>query len=338
MQSLMFLFRKNSDKAKAKPCCCVLYDDLGCDSRHLFDEDFPTSSSIRATVGHTVRGVKLGVDSTVECNPDGSVCASAKPEIFPIRNCRIAANVEGGADIRRGTLIAGVSKLPFLPGFAGELSVSNKTDFCRLKTEYRHKYFSVFSNNAFKENHDFSLGLDGVACCCPIGVAAGVSSKMTLTKVQSKELCGYAFSSINGRLSFVRGPWSLFLESTSFGKDYSLSVMRKMLMPHFTNEMIIAARLTAHAARPDLSAAKTWKEKVAAVNGALVPKATVAVRTQLTEFSSAKIKVDNKGMVGFSFSEQLSQWAHAVFAVNIDAAHPSKADNHKFAFTLTLMH
>jgi len=52
MQSLLFLFKKNTAKSvpKTKACKCVLYDDLGCSSRALFDEDFPTSSALQATL------------------------------------------------------------------------------------------------------------------------------------------------------------------------------------------------------------------------------------------------------------------------------------------------
>jgi len=335
MQSLMFLFKKNTPKAKV--CPCALYEDLGCSSRVLFDEDFPKSSSLLASVGHTVRGVKLGVDSTVECKADGSVFAAATPEIG-YRGFRVAATVEGGSTKTRGTVIAGVSELAALPGFAGEVAVSNKTELCRLKTQYRHKCFSVLSDNVYKEGRELGLGLNAVACT-RVGLSAGVAGEMNLKKAKDKKFCcDFAFESLDGRVSFVRGPWTLFLEATNFGKDYSLSVMRKMLVPHFTNEMVIAARLSAHAACPDMSSAKTLKEKACAVNAALTPKATVAVRTKFTDFSSAKIKVDTKGMVGFSFSEQLSQWAHAVFAVTVDGTNLSSANNHKFAFTLTLMH
>jgi len=337
MQSLMSLFKKTPPKSAAKPCCCVVYDDLGCVSRNLFDEEFPTSSSVRASVGHTIRGVRLGVDSTIECKADGSVFATATPEIMP-RCCRIAGTVESGRNKTRGKVIAGVSDLAFLPGFAGEVTVSNSGELCRLKTQVRHKCLSVVSDNAFKENHDLAVALNAVSCCPRLGVAAGVATAVDLKKIDFKQCPDYEFKSIDGRINFVHGPWSIFLESANFGKDYSLSVMRKMLVPHFTNEMIIAARLSAHAACPDLSAAKTLKDKAAAVNAALTPMGTLAVRTKLTDFSAAKIKVDSMGVVGFSFSEQLSQFAHAVFAVNVDATQLSKPNNHKFAFTLTLMH
>jgi len=249
----------------------------------------------------------------------------------------VAATVDGGSEKTHGTIVAGVSELPMLPGFAGEVAVSNKTDLCRVKTQYRHKYFSLLSNNAFKDNHAFALALNGVACSC-VGLAAGVAGEVNLKKSQTKKFCDCSFESLNGRVSFISGPWTLFLQATDFGKEYSFSVMRKMLVPRFTNEMVIAARLTARAARPDFTTAKTLKEKAAAVNTALTPKATVAVRTKLTDFSSAKIKVDSKGMVGFSFSEQLSQYARAVFAISVDATKMSVPNNHKFAFTLTLMH
>jgi len=338
MQSLMLMFKKKAPKAKGKCCCsCVVYDDLGCSSRNLFDEDFPTSSSVQASVGHSIRGVRLGADSSIECKPDGTVFARALPEI-EYRSYRVGGTVECGADATRGKLTAAVAKLPKLPGFAGEVTVSNKEEYCRLKTQYRHKNFSVLSNNAFNENREFSLGLSTVACSACACMAAGLTGEVVLKKSESKKLCDASLSSLNGRVCFVRGPWNLFLESANLGKDYQLSVMRKMLMPYFTNEMVIAARVTAHAARPDMSAAKTWKEKAAAVNAALAPTATVAVRTKLTDSSAAKIKVDTKGMVGFSFSEQLSQWAHAVFAVNVDATQLAKPNNHKFAFTLTLTH
>jgi len=337
MQSLMLLFKKKTPQTKGKCCTCVLYDDLGCCSRNLFDEEFPSSSSLQASVGHSIRGVRLGVDSSIECKPDGTVFASATPEIES-RFYRIGGTVECGADKTRGKLCASVCDIPKLPGFAGEVTVSNKDEYCRLKTQYRHKNFSVLSNNAFKENRDFVLGLSTVACSTCASIAAGLTGEAALRKSEGKKLCDVSLSALDGRVCFVRGPWNLLLESANFGRDYKLSVMRKMLMPHFTNEMIIAARLSAHAAIPNMAEAKTWKDKALAVNAALTPMATVAVRTKLTDSSSAKIKVDTKGMVGFSFSEQLSQWAHAVFAVNVDATQLSNANNHKFAFTLTLTH
>jgi len=336
MQSLLLLFKKNTPKAKAKPCSCIIYDDIGCCSRNLFDEDFPTSSSVRAAVSHNVRGVRLGLDSSIECKPDGTVFATATPEIEP-RPYRVAASVESG-DKTRGKLIANVSEITKLPGLSGQVILSNKEEYCRLRTQYRHRMFSVMSDNAFKESREFALGLSGVGFVPCASVVAGVTTEVTLKKSESKSLCDFAFNSLNGRACFVRGPWNIFLETADFGRKYNLSVMRKMMVPRLTNEMIIAARLSAHAAKPDMSSAKTWMEKVAAVNTALKPKATVAVRTKLSQSSSAKIKVDTKGMVGFSFAEQLSQWAHAVFAVNVDATQLSKANNHNFAFTLTLMH
>jgi len=252
---------------------------------------------------------------------------------------RFAAKVDGSAGNTRATLIAGVCHVPKLPGFCGELAVSNKTEYGRLKTQYRHKNFSVVSDNALMENYDISVGLNTVGCCCAAGLAGGIDGKMKLKKSEGKKFsyeCG--LESLDGRISFIHGPWSIFLESANFGKDYQLSMMRKMLVPHFTNEMIIAARISAHAALPELADTKTIKEKASAINAALVPKATFAVRTKLTDSSSAKIKVDTKGMVGFSFAEQLSQFAHAVFAVNVDATKLTSANNHKFAFILTLEH
>jgi len=337
MQSLLVLFKKPAPKAKGKIRRCVVYDDLGCFSRNLFDEDFPTSSSLQANLGHTVRGVRIGVDSTVECKPDGTVFASATPEVVP-RYCRVAAKVEGNAANTRGVVIAGLSQLPMLPGFSGEVDLSNKTQLCRLKTQYRHKYFSVLTEGVFKEDRDLGVTLSGVGRSACVGFAAGVVGKMNLKKVEGRKFYDCALESLDGRINFSRRQWSIFLESSHFGRDYSLSVLRRMFVPHFTNEMVIAARLTAHAALPDLKAAKTVKEKAQAVNAALTPKATFAVRTKLTEFSSAKIKVDTKGMVGFSFAEQLSQYARAVFAVNVDATNLKAANNNKFAFTLTLEH
>jgi len=336
MQSLLLLFKKNSPKAQTKPCSCILYEDLGCFSRNLFDEEFPTSSSVRAFVGHNVRSVKLGAETSIECKPDNSVVATAVTEIER-KPFRVAGSVECG-DKTRGKFIAGVSDIPKLPGLLAELTLSNKEELCTLKSQYRHRNFSILSNNAFKENHDVSLGLSTVGCCRPASVVAGVTTEVILKKSKAKSFCDFAFTSIDGRACFVRGPWNLFLEATNFGRDYSLSVMRKMMIPRLTNEMIIAARLSAHAARPDMSSAKTFMDKITAVKTATTPKADVVLRTKLSQSSSAKIKVDSKGMVGFSFAEQLSQWAHAVFAVNVDATHLSKADNHKFAFTLTLMH
>jgi len=215
------------------------------------------------------------------------------------------------------------------------------TDACnsyRLKTQYRHKYFSVVSDNTLGKNKDIGVGLNTVAtspCGC---LAVGVSSSMNVMKGEEKKKYDYLLTTLSGRLSLIRGPWTVFLESSNFGRNYCLSLARKVLLPHFANQMVIAARVTAHAARPDLANAKTVKEKAAEINRALAPKATIAVRTSLTDSSSAKIKVDSKGLVGFSFAEQLSQWAHAVFAVNVDATQLSKINTHSLAFTLTLLH
>jgi len=341
LRSLLDKNKKGS--AAKKPCCCAkcfFYDDMGSLAKQLFEDDFPTSNSLTTSVHHTVRGIRFGVESDVECLPDGSISASLKPEIIPVSFLNASGLVKGMNKAKIGSLSVGFSEIPKLPGLQGEVSFSSTMDRFHVKTQYRHPYFSVTSDNTVKQNQDLAFNLSAVGRPKAIGVAAGIIAKVEAKKSDSKgsllKRYNFGLNGLEGRVCFARGPWNMFLECTNFGRDYSFAVMRKVIVPYLTNEMLVAARLNAHAMIPDMTGAESAKDKCVAVRNAIRPVATFAARTNVTRTAAVKVKVSTNGTVGISLSERLSEWAHAVFAINVDGKNLSAVGQNTLNFALTI--
>jgi len=342
MNSFMNLFNRKKANAAKKPCCvdrCGFYDEIDMMPRSLFDDDFPTSNTLITSVGRNIRGVRAGIETNIECKPDGSISGSLKPEVVSTRFFNVSATVKGMNNQKTASFLASFTDIPKLPGLKGKVGLSTGTERCQVMTQYNHPFFSVVSDNTFKQNRDFAFVLNA-AGRYKTGFIGGISAKMDARYDKTKESLlkkySFGFGALDGRASYAQGPWNMFLQCSNFGRDYSFIVMRKVFVSYWTNEMLVAARLNAHAMIPDMSDAKTFKEKLAAVNDAIRPVATFAARTKVSPSSSLKVKINTKGAIGISFSEQLSKWAQAVFALHLNGKNLSAAGQNTLNFTLTI--
>lgn len=319
---------------------CALYEDLGAPARALFDDDFPTESALKTNTTHNVRGVRTGVKTTITCHKDGSVTADVTPEVGPVHGARVKGGLTAKPDKTRSVLTGEVGGLAALPDFTGLVAVSDKEELLRARTTYRHPRFGVAADMGWHEGKEATLCLSTTACHHAAGIVAGIAAKGFAKKKSSaaeglEDVKIVGIKTVDFRVGVARGPWSVFAEGTEAGTLYKVTALR-----HFTTERIgavlLGARLSAHAARPDLSDAATGREKLAAVRAALQPVLMVGVQKRLAQRAVVKVKADTTGMLCFSLGEQLSDMLRAVFAVNIDAANIKPEGRSTFAFTLTI--
>jgi len=321
-------------------CRCKVYGEMDCVTRSLFDEDFPTSNSLVTSVGHPVRGLRQTVNCDIECKADGSVVASVKPELNPVRFFRLSGMLQGLNGKKVGSVTGAFADVPKLPGFRGHVTASTQNERCCVMTEYRHPVFSVVSENKFMDNRDVSFDLNAAVRHKATGFAVGADAKVDAKNTGDKEswLKKYKFgmSALDARVAFARGPWNVLAECKGFDRALSVSVAKTVFIPYFTKEMLVGARLSARARKAEFSEGDGLKEKLSAVNSAVQPVLTLAARTRVTESSTVKVKINTSGAVGISFSEQLSKWAHAVFALNVNAKNLTAVKQNMLNFTLTI--
>jgi len=339
------LFRRKPVPPK-KPCCvrCDVYEDVGASSRDLFDEDFPTSSTLITSFGRSGRAGRRCLNCEFECKTDGALNSSLNPEWSPLKFLHLSAGYKKKAFDSVGTLTAEVADIPKLPGLLGQVVYCSKTDKYRVKTQYRHPYFSIVADNAYRYSGNLAFNLNAVGCISKAGLTAGVNTKIAATKDDADDDANskyqFALDAVNVRLSFIRGAWNVFFQSQVFDRDYTLAIARNVLLPFFRNEAVIGARFAAHAARPDLSKREGVKAKMDAICEAVRPQAVVAMRTKLSESSFIKMKMhcagEDVGRIQFGFSEQLSQYARAVFGLKLNTKNLFNIPKNMLCFTLKL--
>jgi len=342
---LLNLFRKKPVPKKPCPVCrCELYEDIGSSSRDLFDEDFPTSSTLKTSFTRSGRAGRRTLACDFECKTDGALTTMVNPEWSPMKFMKLGASLKSSPLDRMGTVTVDIADIQKLPGFAARFSRDAKTDKCRVKTQYRHPYFSLVSDNAFRYSGNLAMELSSVVCYRKAGLALGLDRKVCLAKRDADDDDNRPFNKtvegLNARLSYVRGSWNVLFQAVQMEKNYSLSIARNVIAPYFKNDMIIGVRFTAHGSRPNMSDAEDLMKKLKAVNEALRIQTVVAMRTKLTESSFAKMKVycsgDDAGRVQFAFSEQLSQYARAVFGIKLHSRNVFAIPKNILCFTLTL--
>ena len=342
---LLNLFRKKPVVKKPCPVCrCELYEDIGSSSRDFFDEDFPTSSTLKTSFTRTGRAGPRTLACDFECKTDGSLATMMKPEWSPVKFLKLGASLKSTSFDSLGGVSVDVADIPKLPGFAARFT-RDKTDKCRLKTQYRHPYFSLVSDNAFRYSGNFAMQLSSVVCYKKAGLALGLDRKVCLVKRDSddgdnNQTFHKSLEGLNARLSYVRGSWNVLLQAIQMERNYSLSIARNLVAPYFKKDMIIGVRFTAHGSRPNMTDADTLEKKLKALNKALGIQTVVAMRTKLTESSFAKMKVycsgEDSGRIQFAFSEQLSQYARAVFGIKLHSKNAFAIPKNLLCFTLTL--
>jgi len=347
---LMNSFRKKEAPAKVvpeKPCCvlrCDVYGELDRCPRNLFDENFPSSSSLVTSVGYSLRGVRLGLDSKIKCKPDGSVSASALSHAAPVPCCQLTAKVKCSEDKRIGDLALQLGNFKSLPGFMGQASLTNDEKKLHVVTQYRHPRFSIVCDHVNNMENARLYGANVVYSSKKGAFAAGVSGKMTVRYSKDLEKKMRFMNPLQLCARITGNSWTVvadFKDAPMYiGATYSLSLVKKMLCPYFTNEMLLGVRLNGQTptrkADDECPMPKSCLEKAIALKDATKAKMTVAMQTMLSDTSVAKIKIDTNGMFGASYSEKLSKYAHAVFAINVNAKNLMQAQPNMFTFTLTL--
>ena len=319
---------------------CALYDDLGAPGRALFDDDFPTESTLKTNTTGKFHGVQTRVKTTITCHQDHSVTAEVNPSVGPVHGARVTGGVTAKPDKTRKVLTGEVADLAALPGFAGLVAVSDKQELFRARTSYRDQWFGVSADMGWHEGREGTLCLSTTACHRAAGVMAGISAKgFAKKKPCDTEEAGDAktagIKTVDFRVGMVRGPWSVFAEGTEAGTLYNVTALRHVTGEHI-GAVLLGARLSAHAAWPNLSEAATGREKLAAVRAALQPVLTVGVQKRLPQKVVLKMKADTTGMLSFSLSEQLSEMVHAVLALNVDTVNVKPQGRSTFAFTPTI--
>lgn len=319
---------------------CELYNDFGASTRSLFDDNFPSESTLKANTSSNVHGVRTGFNTTITCHQDHSVTAEIANEIGPVHGARMSGGLTAKPDKTRKVLTGEVAGLAALPGFGGLVAVSDKQEMFRARTSYQHPWFGVSADMGWHESHEATLCLSTTACHRAAGLMAGISAKGFVKRAKDEagnlsDVKIVGIKTVDFRAGMARGPWNVFVEGTEAGTLYTLTASRDMTTDHL-GEMLIGARLSAHAARPDLSDAVTARQKLTAVRAALQPVLTVGMQKRLSQKVVAKAKADTTGLLCFSLSEQLSDMLQAVFALNVDAVNIKPQGRSTFAFTLTI--
>ena len=318
---------------------CALYDDIGAPARTLFDEDFPTESTLKTNMSRKTHGVQTRFKTAITCHQDHSVTAEVTPELAPVHGVRVTSGIAANQDRTRRVLTGEVGGLDALPGFAGLVAVSGQQELFRARTSYRHPWFGVSADMGRYEGRETTLCVSTTACHRAAGVMAGISAKGFSKKKGGAEgqedINVVGVKTVDFRVGMVRGPWSVFAEGTEAGTVYNVTALRHVTTGRL-GAVLLGARLSAHAARPVFVEAATGREKLAAVRAAVQPVLTVGVQKRLPHKNVVKVKADTTGMVCFSLSEQLSDMLRAVFAINVDATNVRPQGRSTFAFTLTI--
>jgi len=348
---------KKSEIEKTVPVRrCRVLSELGNCSRGLFDEDFPTSKSLLTNVGYNVRGIRVGLDSVLKCNPDGFVSASVSPQATH-SFCNVSAKLKDSRGAKHEKIEVNFGHFDKLPGLQGSLLLSNGYEKRSFKTEYRHPRFSLVAGHSFvRERFPHHLITDVVFCGKKGEFSGGVSHTLVsrslyplVTKKHLLDLC----------LNLATRSWDIFAQLCDNTKnscaDFNASVVKKMICPYFNKEMLVGVRLNGsipftenHPEKFEQEEEQEGEQKqekeeekentnrFVALTKALNTNLTFATQMKLTDFSSAKFKISTNGLVGLSFSEQLSKYAHVIFGFNADVKKLNQLQQNMLSFTLTL--